>query len=100
MAPLIEGLVGGLREAEIDGPGEELLGAIDLAGREKFLGPDQTQQLTLLGADQVLSAVAAGQGQIGGPAVAALGDIGQKRRVFVVRVGADQHQAAQNVELL
>src|ERR1700732_889572 len=36
--PLGQGLLSGLRKTEVDGAGEELLGAVDAAGGEEFLG--------------------------------------------------------------
>ena len=83
-----EGFIGGLDETEIDGAGEELLGAVDPARGQQFLRADQPQQVALLRSDEVLPALAAGGGEIGGAHVPAAGEVRQHGGVFVVRVRA------------
>src|SRR5262249_35585067 len=48
-----------LREAEVDGPREELLAAVDAPGIEELLRPEDAEELGFFVADEVLSAVAA-----------------------------------------
>ena len=99
-APFLQGLLGRLRETEVDGAGEVLLGAVDAARHQQFLGPDDAQQRALLGADQVLAAFAAGQGKIGRAELAALRVVGQRAVVFIVGMGRDHEQAADHAQLL
>jgi hypothetical protein len=99
-APEFEGLLGGLGIPEIDGPGEELLGAVDPAGGQELLRPDEADLRALLRADQVLAALAAGDRKIGRPVSSSLRKIRQDRGVFVVRVGADVKDGSQDVQLL
>ncbi len=87
--PLLHGFGGGFAETEIDGAGEELLGAIDLARRQQFLGANHAQRRALFGADQILPALAAGDGKVGGAHVAATREIGQHAGALVIRVRGD-----------
>ena len=96
--PLLQRLIGGLREAEIDGAREELLAAVDAPRRQQFLCANQTQQLALLRSDEVLTALAACYGKVSGARVAAAGEPGEDGGVFVVRVGGDHEHASQNFE--
>jgi len=71
VAPFLHGLGGGLGKAEVDGPGEELLGAIHAAGVQQLLRANQAQGGALLRTDDVLAALPAGGGQVGRAHVAA-----------------------------
>ena len=100
LAPEFEGLLGGLGIAEIDGPGEELLGPVDPAGGQELLRPEEADLGPFFRADQILAAFAPGHREIGGPEAAALREIGQDGGILVVRMGADEKGAAEDVELL
>ena len=93
-------LVGGAGESEIDGAGEELLGAIDLPRGQQFLRADDAELRTLFGADQVLAAFAARQREIRGAHVAAAREVGEYGGTLVVGVGGDVQHGAQFVELV
>ena len=97
--PFLERLGGRTRETEIDGAGEELLGAIDPPRRQQFLRADHPQLRPLLGADQVLPALAASQGKVCRAHVPAARKIRQHVGAFVVRVRAHDQHAAQFVQL-
>ena len=58
-APFLERLVEAEREAEVDGAGEVLLGAVEAVERGQFLGPQNAERFEDFGADLVLAAVAA-----------------------------------------
>src|SRR3977135_3329436 len=75
--PFLKRLVGGLRESEIDGAREILLGSVDPPGCEQLLAADDPEFVALLGADQVLPTLAAGERQIGGSHMTAKSQIGQ-----------------------
>src|SRR5262249_59764328 len=79
-----ERLRGALREAEVDGAGEELPAAVEAAGGEELLGADHAQLLEELGADHVLAAVAPGEREIGRAVAAAAGEVGDELGVLVV----------------
>ena len=100
MAPFLERLGGGFRKPEIDGPREELLGAIDAARRQQFLRADDAHRVALLGAEQVLAAFAARQRQIARADVAPLGEVSQQRRVLVVGVRRDHQCASQYAQFV
>src|SRR5690606_32606287 len=57
--PVRERLVRALREAVVVGAREELLCAIEPAGRQQLAAPDETQTFLQLRTDQVLAAFAA-----------------------------------------
>ena len=59
--PFGERLLVIFRETEILRAGEELLASVDAAGREKFLGTDDSQRIADLRANKVLPALAARQ---------------------------------------
>ncbi len=98
-SPEGERLYRALRIAEIDGRGEELLGAVDPAGGQQLLGSDQPDFGSLLRADQVLAAFTARQRQVGGPVGAPLGKISKNGRILIVRMSADIKNAPENVQL-
>jgi hypothetical protein len=98
VAPLLHGFGGRLAEAEIDGASEELLGAIDLARGEEFLGANDAEGGALFGADEVLAALAASEREIGGAHVASAGEVGEHAGAFVVGVGGDHEDAAELIE--
>ena len=98
--PFLHGLRGGLGEAEIDGAGEKLLGAVDLARRQQFLRADHAQLRALLRADQVLPALAARERKVRRAHVAAAREIGQHARALVVGVRRDHQHRAQFVQLV
>lgn len=98
-SPLGEGFLGGLGVAEVDGAGEELLGSINAAGGEKFLGAEESHVVALLGADEVLAAFTAGEGEVGSAEVAAFGEVGEDCGVLVVRVSGDHEDIADGVQL-
>ncbi len=60
--PVPEGVLGVLGEAEVQGPGEILLGPVQAPGVQQFLGAKDPQGGPLLGADAVLAALAPGEG--------------------------------------
>ncbi len=99
MAPLGDGLVGGFREAEVDGAREELLRAIDAAGVQQLLRANQPQRRALLRAEHVLAAFPAGHRKIRRAHVASLGEIRQQLAALVVGMGGDGQHRAQFVQL-
>jgi hypothetical protein len=92
-------LLGALREAEVAGPGEELLAPVDAPRRQELLRPDQAQGRPLLCADQVLSAVAARDREIPGSHQLPVGQVRDERGVLVVGVGGDIEDAADHAQL-
>ena len=100
VAPFLQGLLGGAREAEIDGAREELLGAVDLPRRQQFLRADDAELRALLAADQVLAAFAARQRKVGRAHVAPAREVGEHRGAFVVGMGGDVQHGAEFVELV
>ena len=93
-----ERLGGVLREAEVDGAGEELPAAVEAAGGEELLGADHAQLLEKLGADDVLTAVAPRERQIGRAVAAAAGEVGDELGVLVVGVRGHVQDAPQLAE--
>ena len=81
-----ERLGGVLREAEVNGAGEELLAAVEPAGGEKLLGPDDAELLEDLRTDHILPAVAPCKGEIGCAVAAAARKVGDELGVLVVGV--------------
>ena len=100
LPPDLEGFRGRLGIAEIDGPGEVLLGPVDPAGGQELLRSKETELRPLFRADQVLAALAARDREIGRPVFPALRERGQERGVLVVGMGPDIEDAPENVELL
>ena len=96
----LQRLVGGARESEIDGAGEELLGAVDLPRGQQFLRADDAELRALFGADQVLAAFAARQRKICRAHVPAAREVGEHGGTLVVRVGRDVQHRSQFVELV
>ena len=90
-----QGLGGALREAEVDGAGEELPAAVEPAGGEQLLGPDHPQLFEELGADHVLPAVAPREREIGRAVVAAAREVGDQLGVLVVGMGGHVEHAPQ-----
>ena len=88
-----------LRESEVDGAREELLGAVDAPRGQQFLRADQPEQIALFGTDQVLAAFAAGQRKIARAHVPAARVIGQNRGILIVGMRGDHQHAAQYVQL-
>jgi len=66
VSPDLERLLRPFGEAEVEGPGEILLGSVDPPRREELLGAENPEERALLGADEILPSVAARHGQIGG----------------------------------
>ena len=97
-APLPDRLVGGLREAEVDGAREELLASVDAARGEQFLRAQHAQGRALFRSEQVLAALAPSQAEIRGPHVAALGEVGQQLASFVIGMRRDQKHGAELVQ--
>ena len=90
-----ERLGGVLREAEVDGAGEELPAAVEAAGGEQLLGADHAQLFEELRADHVLAAVAPGEREIGCAVAAAARKVGDELGVFVVGVRGHVQDAPQ-----
>ena len=93
-----ERLGGVLREAEVDGAGEELPAAVEAAGGEELLGADHAQFLEDFGADHVLAAVAPREREVGRAVAAAAGEVGDELGVLVVGVGGHIEHAPQLAE--
>ena len=93
-----ERLGGVLREAEVDGAGEELPAAVEAAGGEQLLGADHPQLLEELGADHVLAAVAPREREIGRAVAAAAREVGDELGVLVVGVRGHVQDAPQLAE--
>ncbi len=74
--------------------------SVDAPGGEKLLGAEDSQRVALLAAEQILAPFAAGQGQVGGAHVQSAGKIGQKRRIFVIGMSSDHHDAAECIQAL
>ncbi len=92
MRPECERLLSRLGIAEIERTGEELLGAVDSAGGQQLLRPDQPQAHTELGTDQVLAALTPCQREIGRLGAGSTLQHGEQLRILVVRVRTDdQH---------
>ena len=86
---------GVLREAEVDGAGEELPAAVQAASGEKLLGADHSQLFEDFRADHVLAAVAPCKGEIGCAVAAAARKVGDELGVFVVGVRRHVQDAPQ-----
>ncbi len=100
VSPFLEGFLGGLGEAEVDGAREKLLRAIDSAGCQQLLRSDHAQRIALFRADQILAALAARKREISGPDLPAAGEVGQQRGVFVVGVRGDHQGTADYIQLV
>ncbi len=98
--PQFQGFVGGFRVAEVDGPGKELLAAVEAAGLDELLGAHHAEQLANLRTDQVLSAVATGERQIAGVHQAGLRQVADHHLVLVVGMRRYVERAAQHVEFV
>ncbi|OPZ81421.1 MAG: hypothetical protein BWY77_00651 [bacterium ADurb.Bin431] len=98
MAPDLQAFIAGFGVAKVDGAGEKLLRSVDAPRRQQFLGADDPHQLALFTAEQVLAAVAAGEGEIGGVGQTLSGQVSQQSGVFVVGMGADVENTAEDVE--
>ncbi len=98
VAPFFEGFLRGFGEPEIDGAGEELLGSIDAAGGQEFLGADHAEEVALLRPNQVLAAFAACSGEISRLQFAAPRPIRQGGGVFIIWMSRDHQHAAEYVE--
>jgi len=61
--------------------------------------PDDADFRPLFRSDQILASLAAGERKVRRPIFPALGEIGQSPAVFIVRMGADIKDAAQDLEL-
>ena len=96
--PFGEGFAGGFGEAEVDGAGEILFGAIDAARGEEFLGTDEAHPFALFAADEILAAFASREGQVGCAVLPAAGGEGEEGGVFVVGVGGDVEDFAEAAE--
>src|SRR5579864_2402933 len=59
-APFFQGFRSRFGESEVDGAGEELLGAVEPTRGQQLLGANDSKLRALLGADQVLAPLAAG----------------------------------------
>ena len=64
LRPMGPGVSQGLREPEIVGPGEELLGAVEAARGQQLLGPQQAECRPELATDQVLTPITSCHGQV------------------------------------
>ena len=93
--PDAQRLGGVLREAEVNGAGEELPAAVEAASREKLLGADHSQLFEDFRADHVLAAVAPSKGEIGCAIAAAARKVGDELGVLVVRVRRHVQHAPQ-----
>ena len=93
-----ERLGGVLREAEVDGAGEELPAAVEAAGGQEFLGADHAQLLEELGADHVLATVAPREREIGRAVGAAAGEVGDELGVLIVGMRGHVQDAPQLAE--
>ena len=78
------GLLEGLREAVVERPREELLAAVERAGLQQLLGPDDAERLEQLRADHVLAAFAPVERQVRHARVVAPRHPRHERRVLVV----------------
>ena len=67
LSPDLEGFLRRFGIAEIDRPGEVLLGPVDPAGGQEFLRSEEAELRSLFGADQVLAAFAAGDRKVSRP---------------------------------
>ncbi len=95
-----ERLVGSLGVAEIDRPGEELLGAVDPAGGEELLRADHAEEIALFVADEVLPAVASGEREITGAHQLLVLEPCEHGRVLVVGMRRHEEHRAHDGELL
>ena len=87
--PVLPGLVQRLGVAEVVGAGEVLPGAVEPAGGQQLLGPDEPQRLAQLRPDQVLAALTPVEREIGRLRPHAAHQDGQQLGVLVVGMGAD-----------
>ncbi len=97
--PMRERLFRVLGEPEIVGAGEVLSRTIQAPGGQQLSRPHDPEPLAQLRTDEVLAALSAGQRQVGRPGAQTPCQRGQKRRVFVVRVGADDKDPLDTVQL-
>ena len=97
--PLAEGLWQRPGVAEVEGAGEVLPRAIDAARRQQLLGAQNSQRFAEIGSDQVLPPLAARQREVGRLTAELARHQRQRRRVFVVGMGADDQQPAMRLEL-
>ena len=97
--PLGERLVRGLGEPEVDGPGEELLAAVDGARRHQLVAADDAQPFPQLRADEILASLASRQRQIGGAHTHAAREGGDRVGVLVIRVRGDHQHPLDAVQL-
>jgi hypothetical protein len=89
MAPLGEGLLFRLGEAEVDLGAEELVDAGVAVVGEQLLGAEQAERVFEVAGDGVLAAFAAGEGDVGDAGAEAAGVEGEHAAVLVVGVGDD-----------
>ncbi len=92
--PAPEGLVHAEREAELEGPREELLGAVEAVSGLQLLAAQQPQRFEELGPQRVLATLATGQGQQPHAQASAARELGQHAVGLVVGVGRDVQHAA------
>jgi hypothetical protein len=78
VVPFREGLAVVLGIPEVPRAAEELAAAVDPAGREELLRPDDPEEVAELGPEEVLAAVAARQRQVGGPVAAPAREVGDQ----------------------
>jgi hypothetical protein len=89
-----KGLVRILGVPEVAGPREELLGAVDRAGRQELLRPEEAEPRAELRADEILAAVAAGHREVAGPQEHGVREVGEQPGVLVVRMGGHVQDVA------
>ena len=97
-APLLEGFLGCLREAEICDAGEPLLDAIVAVGTQQFQGAKNPEFIEQIAAYLVLSALASVQGQLQGGHASPSGFQRQHAAVFVIRMRGGVHQAGRGMQ--
>ena len=98
MVPEAEGFLGGFGITEIDGAGEKLPAAVDLAGGEQLLRAQEAELFAEVGAEFVLAAVAAGKREVAGAIAATAGEVGDDLGVLVVGGGGDLEACAERAK--